>query len=232
MYENVFIISHRRSGTHFTIDLIRNNFRKYYSNYVNIDRLNSRHKKTIGLESFKKQFNESNKIIKSHMHSDMESFFEGRKCVVDFVQDLMRKSKVIYVYRDGRDVLVSLYNYVQSFSISARETKFADFIRLKSNYENELRGTRRDRVEYWRYHVEGWLGQYNIQFISFENLLNDYIKTVKKIADFLDMDIPDKIKNVTRKEEKDIYLLYLEKLLNKITQKYTSVSFDLTTPRL
>ena len=101
----------------------------------------------------------------------------------EFVENLLENSKVIYVYRDGRDVLVSLYHYIRGFREDLPE--FSDFIRMPNDFDPYYRSV--NRVEYWKEHVEGWLGRSNLDIVtvSYEQLHADYVSTIRELSDSL-----------------------------------------------
>ena len=94
---------------------------------------------------------------------------------------------MIYVYRDGRDVLISLYHYMRGFREDLPE--FSDFIRMPNDFDPYYRSV--SRVEYWKEHVEGWLGRSNLDIatVSYEQLHADYVSTIRKLSEFLDLTI-------------------------------------------
>jgi hypothetical protein len=113
MNKNIIIFSHRRSGTHLIIDTLINNF-NLSKNYLNLDLLNKRRQDNISINSFKERISKR-QIFKSHSHGNLKSFFDNNLFYDQRLRDILNKSKKIYVYRDGRDVLVSLYFYMQTF---------------------------------------------------------------------------------------------------------------------
>ena len=64
-----------------------------------------------------------------------------------FARTLLQHSPTIYVYRDGRDVMASLYFYMQSFSETVRNQSFAQFLRGEAAVNGEE--TALSRPGYW-----------------------------------------------------------------------------------
>jgi hypothetical protein len=105
-------------------------------------------------------------------------------------------AKTLYIYRDGRDVLLSYYFYTRLFSdpnkviyerlgkkqeLAAKTTKtvhfepneFADFIKVHG-------------LE-WANHVKFWLSDPAVFSFRYEDLHRDFAKVLKNIAEYLDI---------------------------------------------
>lgn len=63
---HIVVISHRRSGTHLTIDAISNNFPFFEKEYLNLDHLRSEFKNPVSLEKFKQELAKG-KIGRAHV---------------------------------------------------------------------------------------------------------------------------------------------------------------------
>ncbi|MFT6502824.1 MAG: hypothetical protein ACJASQ_002955 [Crocinitomicaceae bacterium] len=118
-----------------------------------------------GIYNFREKINKkvSNRIIKSH-----DPFFD---CY----------PKTIYVYRDYRDVLVSYFHYLKGHDQFSGTVQ--DF--LKSDLLETPFGT-------WQQHVSLALKQKEaapsqLLFVGFNELKNDPIETLKKIAEFCEI---------------------------------------------
>ena len=55
-----------------------------------------------------------------------------------------------------------------------------------------------DLVSYWRDHVEGWLAREGVLALSYEEFLNQYDDTVRRIGDFLGLQPSNPIRRVLR----------------------------------
>jgi Sulfotransferase domain len=95
-----------------------------------------------------------------------------------------RPCRYIYIARDGKDVAISLFHfYCSHFGWTEGFSKF---------FKLFLRG----RVEggSWFTHVAGWRARRddpNILFICYDDLVNDLENSVRKIADFCKLVIPE-----------------------------------------
>jgi hypothetical protein len=187
--DTILVVSHRRSGTHWIIDAIRHNFPEVSLSFLTLDRLLPwHHKGPLSLHQFNSLLidEEGAVLIKTHMAPTLDPF-QIELDLIQFVRSLLEKSKVVYVYRDGRDVLVSLYYYMRSFDSNIRDVSFSDFIRMENEFDMPNSEPGLNRVEYWMFHVEGWLRQSNVFAISYENLHRDYEWTIKQLGKYLEM---------------------------------------------
>lgn len=196
---HIIVASHRRSGTHLTIDAIANNLAPYRAGYFNLDTLNARHAGSVAVDSAKRKLDTAPHILKTHAHHDLGAFFGNSSQVISFVESLLNDSKLIYVVRDGRDVLTSLYYYVQRFRPEITEVSFSDFIRMKNEFESETCAVDFDRVQYWNYHLTGWLSRQDALVASFEGLIDDYESTLNGISEFVGVDLRGRLVDVRRK---------------------------------
>ncbi|MHA1230810.1 MAG: sulfotransferase domain-containing protein [Candidatus Helarchaeota archaeon] len=230
MNEHVIVISHRRSGTHLLIDLIINNFPKY-NEYINLDRLIPCHEKYITLKEFKSIINKKPFVIKTHTHSNTKSFFQDCNNCDSFINTLFNKSKLIYVYRDGRDVLTSLYFF---FNKLPKDLSFSNFIRMDNEFEHNTYNGKMNRIEYWLYHLEGWFSSSrDILFITYNEIMNNYEEVINRIekhicakkSKFVDVRRSQKIMIKSRKL--NFYLQQIYKKFAKLIfkKKMTSVYF-------
>ena len=235
MSNHVFVISHRRSGTHLTIDAISNNFPIYRAGYLNVDQLTERHQKQVRASDIQAKLNHSPYIVKTHTHGDIRTFFDNKQNLYSFLEDTLSSAKAIYVYRDGRDVLTSLYHYSKKFELVDQECTFADFIRMNNDFDQETYHGEMNRPEYWAYHINSWFGQDHIFYLPFENMINHYEQTISNLANFLELPQSRDLIDVRRKTSKyqhfmlyKIYHLLRKKFLDKyfnLGVRYTSVQF-------
>lgn len=94
-------------------------------------------------------------------------------------------NKVLYLVRDGRDSVISLYHYTT--------TRYGESVSFKEwfdLYKAGVYGTR------WHAHVESWLKQgkndlkENLLVIRFEDLKKDTVSCIKQIVAFFGLSIP------------------------------------------
>lgn len=181
--KTIVIATHRRSGTHWTIDALRNNSPEVCQEFLTLERISTGHDSPVSLSVFRQQLNalDGRVLIKVHDLPSADNF-QG-EAERNFAQQLMSKSPVIYVHRDGRDVMVSLYYYLRSFSDAARDQSFAEFLRAKSALDGVATGM--SRPAYWAHHAHTWMRDSGVQPISYSALESNYAQTVRDMAEFL-----------------------------------------------
>jgi len=179
----IIVASHRRSGTHWTIDSLRHNCPDIDKDCVNMDRLLSVHRDTITADHFF-SCTGKNTLVKTHSPSTLLPFQKDNK--LKEIERPFYSSRKVYVVRDGRDVMVSLYYYLQYMGIEFNS--FSDFLRTN----NEFDGYHMNRVFYWVLHVNSWLDVADV-IVRYEDLHNDYENTVKSTIDVLGLRVNPKV---------------------------------------
>uniref|UniRef100_A0A8C5WSB8 Sulfotransferase n=1 Tax=Laticauda laticaudata TaxID=8630 RepID=A0A8C5WSB8_LATLA len=91
-----------------------------------------------------------------------------------------KKGKVIYVYRNPKDILVSYFHYVNSWSGMENSCNFEEYMQrfLSGNVAGSLVFN----------HVKGWYthqNEFNILFLCYEEMMQDLRGTVLKICKFI-----------------------------------------------
>ncbi|KAM9316650.1 amine sulfotransferase-like [Gastrophryne carolinensis] len=93
-----------------------------------------------------------------------------------------KKGKIIYVYRNPKDVLVSFYHFIKVFTKLQYKIDWETFFDLFMS-GRMLGGS-------WFDHIKGWYTQkehYNILFMSYEEMIRDLQSAVLKISKFVDV---------------------------------------------
>jgi hypothetical protein len=180
------------------MDAIRHNHPSVSDPYLILDRLLPWHESPMTMGDFKSQLaaHQGAVLIKTHVPPTLEPFRVDTS-LLRYVQSLFAESDVVYVYRDGRDVLVSLYYYMRHYDQAIRNISFSGFIRMKSRFDTLPRSDPRlNRAEYWKSHVEGWLGQSGIATVSYEDLHADYEGMIAVLAGRLGFETKGNVKRV------------------------------------
>jgi Sulfotransferase domain len=194
---NIFIVSCRRSGTHLLTDLIINNF--------NYNRINDKldiddHIPKKESDKLLETLNNGNNLIWTHSHS-----YEGlMNRFKDEFKDIFHNSKIIFIYRDVKDIITSYYHRPwQSKSIEEllKSTQEDNYTTKVHNY-NDNQNLEDTLIEY----QENWFSVLfskkliglDIISISYEEIINEYDISISKISKFLKKDL-NKIKDVRLK---------------------------------
>ncbi|MEQ9468759.1 MAG: sulfotransferase domain-containing protein [Ekhidna sp.] len=190
----ILVNSHRRSGTHFLIDTIRKNIpNAYFPNSFSIpvdfnigslfaysDRVTDTFIKLINQ-------NQDPVIVKSHLLAEETNLMDPTNRHQELIKELFDKSHKLYVYRDGKDVLTSLYHFVHP----QRTVSFSEFLRGPNDHiakkVREPQSFDANRVKYWSYHVHSWLTQPDAFSISYKDLQQNISKTFGDIFTFMNL---------------------------------------------
>ncbi len=190
----IIVATHRRSGTHWTIDALRNNSPDISETFMTLERISIHHDSPLPLEEFRQQLAAQEKRVLVKVHDLPSAGYFGNDEERDYARNLMRSSPVVYVHRDGRDVMVSLYHYMRSFSEVVREQSFSQFLRSNSDLDGVK--TTMSRPAYWAHHAQTWLGNPNLLSVSYTDLESDYDNLLRKTADFLQVRLHRSLKTI------------------------------------
>lgn len=184
---NCYVVSFPRSGTHFLINSILQNVENY-KYFIDFE------SPKIGqnLDSIYENWcnvSDGNFIIKTHCFGDVAGKF------------LSKKSKVIYIARDPRDVMVSYWHYLRRDEFkkwnrhlpSFADCDLSEFISSKypEPYTHGLTQKKGMTViEAWIHHFESWkklVKDENLDclFVTYEKLNNNFQLSIFEISNFL-----------------------------------------------
>jgi hypothetical protein len=169
----ILVASHRRSGTHLTLDLLRRNFpacrprmlplENPHFSYLNLDRFEpATTLPCTEREALRILSKSARPLLKTHAEP---GFADGAPEHDAFVRALAAKSKTIYVHRDGKKVMCSMWTWRRVFDERAR-VPFAEFIR-----QTDDRG--RSRVRVWADHVRAWRETPGVLMVEFDRIVRD-----------------------------------------------------------
>ena len=174
---NIVVASHRRSGTHLAIDTIRSNILGASSTYLTLETLLPQHKEHVAQATFEERHRAPGRpIIKTHDFPGMH-LFQTDAALKTYVDALMRDSRIVYAVRDGRDVMVSFFEYRKKINPNMA-LSFAEFIRAPyQNYPNP--------AAHWAAHVKAWLSSADVLPVFYEDMHADFAGVVARIANHL-----------------------------------------------
>ncbi|WP_133468412.1 sulfotransferase domain-containing protein [Paraglaciecola marina] len=229
MYPIIMVLSHRRSGTHLTIDSITNNFEIFNSaekkEYFTLDHVfnKSKFKSDEDILNFLDILVTSPTVLKSHSINDITRYFNNCSSLVrNRVSEIFENSHKVYVYRDGRDVMVSLYHYQKSFNEKTREQTFSQFLRDPCGYDKHCHaGKIYSKPGFWGEHVNSWLSDENVEGVRYQDFIEDSESVLKRISSRTNFKLVDELVDLTMRKDGENLVRKNQRLINK----RTSVSF-------
>ncbi len=218
--KTIVVATHRRSGTHWTIDALRNNSPDISPQFLTLEQTALDHHQPMTLDDFQRNLFLLNGHVLIKVHDLPSATFWRDYDRREFAKRILRDSPTVYVHRDGRDVMVSLYHYVQSFNEQVANMSFPEFLRMP----NELDGkTTLSRPAFWAHHIQIWTAQPNLIPVSYQSLETDYEQTVKDIAAFLGVKLNPSIQPINiRKNKKPSLTQRIQYRLGLNRQKVSS----------
>lgn len=190
MNPTVLVISHRRSGTHLAIDAIVNNFERFRRQPdiagLTLDHLNAPTPSlAMTQDELEARIARRPCVLKTHAHAGLDRFFHAPGLESDGVRRIFEASRRIYVYRDGRDVMVSLYHYHRHVDPSRAAASFGRYLRQDNDFDRAGAPAGLSRPAYWAFHVRSWQAVDPVLAVSFEDLVGRYERTLERIAAFI-----------------------------------------------
>lgn len=182
----VVVASHRRSGTHLMLDLLRRHFdacrppfrvgvnpHRYL--YFVLDRLRPTHRHHVGVEAcLKVMRTTSMPTLKTHSTADFPELAPADRA---FCADAMLNGVVLYCVRDVRAVLASLHAFDGVNDPNAR-VSLSDYIR------QEVDGKPRPQV--WTDHILAWIDHDPApNIVYFEDVVANPRAMVEQLAELL-----------------------------------------------
>lgn len=198
--EPIIVATHPRSGTHLTIDLLRKQFSACQSwlwfgetlhhLYLDLDHLTRDCAPCKSVLEAKQLLQRTERpVVKTHSLPSLNSFQDQKR---QFAQELLDQATIIYVVRDGRDVLCSAHVWMKQNDPGARCT-LAAFLRQKDNGMS--------RVGRWASHVDTWRAYEDVHVVRFEDIVKDPHTAIGRLGDILGLEphyerpyLPQKLK--------------------------------------
>jgi hypothetical protein len=187
----IVVLTHRRSGTHLVIDLLRRQFEecdswKWWGEgngrlYVSLDAqcaAEARPRLRTAVRILRRC---RRPLIKTHrvfVGGEAPPLPDAVEPHDEWKEWLERDAQVVYVYRDGRDVLTSL-QLLEAKRDPSNWRPHAEFLRQRIGGIN--------RVRLWARHVEAGLALPDVIPIAFEELVADPRQALAVLSDRLGM---------------------------------------------
>jgi len=180
----VVVASHRRSGTHLVLDSLRRNVRDVQHRFMTLERIEPTHERHLPIAEFDRRLRSQRGIVLVKAHALPGAGVWRTPEAEAYASEILAEAPTIYVHRDGRDVLVSLYRFVSSYSPRVAAQSFAEF--LRSNHTG-IDAAGISRPAYWQRHVMAWLDRGPTTLASYERLQDDFEVSLRAIAERLDL---------------------------------------------
>ncbi|KAM5165851.1 amine sulfotransferase-like isoform 2-T2 [Callospermophilus lateralis] len=106
-----------------------------------------------------------------------------------------KKAKILYIYRNPKDVLVSFFHYSNWVAILKNSDTFENY--MKMFLDGQVVGSR------WFDHIKGWYEHrhdFNILFMSYEDMKKDLRSAVLKICRFLEKELSEEVVDTVVKQ--------------------------------
>lgn len=179
------MISHERSGTHFLINTIANNYglkQRPRDIYLTRDRMVDPESLPEHLVQVEKELvsiaaREPGECLKTHLPHQL---------LGPLVPTLSRLFTVFYMVRDGRGVMNSFRRYLLKTpwpDVPKCET-IGEFLQAKPEGAAVVHYHHRDFenfIERWVDHVEGWMGVEGVTLVRYEDLSQDFDGTFQGV---------------------------------------------------
>ena len=183
----IVILSHRRSGTHLTIDLIRKQFegstppmRPFASLttlYLSMDKLRPGHHAPMPAEAaVDKLATAKHLVMKTHARPDADGRLPEFEDNEPLIQAMIDHAFKINVVRDGRNVLSSQHLYEQGYNPDAR-LPTSDF--LRTSFQGE------PRPAFWAGHATSWKHTPDVLTVTFEDIIRSTDDVLTRIGEHL-----------------------------------------------
>jgi len=100
----------------------------------------------------------------------------------------------IYLYRDGRDVAVSMWRNVRFRAPGEKDKTFSEFLETPLNWYHDdgsldVAHSGMTVVAHWKAHLDSWYGAPDTLFLRYEDLLTNPSDTLDTIEAFLGIQI-------------------------------------------
>ncbi len=165
----VIVSGHRRSGTHLLSDIIENNF-GYMRVFFDLDNFCDGNFTDDDIDRFEKSLRNDKILLWTHKErkDQLKCSEKLPEKVREIVDDFINRSKIAYIFRDGRDVMTSYYHM----------KKPNHDIGTFNNYS----------APGWEKNILGWIKEEDILKVRYEDIITKYYIIFQRIGKFLEDD--------------------------------------------
>lgn len=178
---NLKVYSHVRSGTHFLMSILFENFYKNKIEPIKQTQFGHWSNKHIAGNNFHNLSDKNNDISWGKLF--------GRHNFSPITDD-----NIIYIYRDGRDVLISMYEFEKSLKKNFK-LSFFEYLNSKLDwYEapSQFKGPKYTPIEHWYFSTNKWINS-SVYKVRYEDLNLNTLDEIKRISDHFNLKMPDDI---------------------------------------
>lgn len=166
-----YVHSHPRSGTHLLGATLKRNF------YADVDV----GKRKVGTGHWKDRRNFGPSAYVQMFAPGVHVLYDADK----FQEDRIH----FYIYRDGRDVAVSLWNAKILLNPDWREWSFSKFLRTKLDWHlspnSRMIKPKWTVAEQWEEHLESWRDREDVFYVRYERLVLRPLDVIADIANHI-----------------------------------------------
>ena len=181
----IVVATHRRSGTHLTIDTLRRNFPECRPRMLPLE---NQHKAYLNIDMFDDDVvepmtePEAMRILGKSARPTIKTHAEPSFGIIEprfraFVDDLLDRSSTLCITRDGRKVMCSLWVWRKRFDPTS-DVPFSEFIR-------QIDAHGRSRPREWADHVTAWLDRPGVVHYGFDDFVKQAPRTLGEIGERL-----------------------------------------------
>jgi len=192
----IVVASHPRSGTHLTLDLLRKQFSACQSSlwvweplshlYLNLDKLTDAQRYYDVEEACSLLGRADRPTVKTHSLPALDQF-SGRRHRL--AKEVLSEGDVLYVVRDVRDVLCSMYLWEKERH-PEYDGSVSEYLRDppdRPSYAAERPTTDLNYLQQWVQHVRAWVQGPDVLVLQFEDILHEPRLVIESLSERLQL---------------------------------------------
>jgi len=166
------------------LDSIRRNVQGVNPELLTLESLIPGVPNCLSIDEFEHKINNTQgiKLVKTHCPPD-EGRFRYSEEIIEYVRQFLSSTRKIYALRDGRDVMVSLYEYLKTQKQEFKTSSFSEFLRMHNAFDLPPdTAPFQSRPTFWKQHAEHWLKQADVVPVLYRNMTADFHNTMWQIS--------------------------------------------------